>query len=286
VIGIYNAFESGVTPSFSSTLHSIASTVTDCLSGATHSIPIIGTIISFIKAACSIDDIYNNCSPLVTALEASTFVEYDVGYASGTCMLAIASAMSRRSTPANVPAEWLCQASYYNSSDGCDVGCGAFDPDCYSAVVENLRTFYPRGKIEAPVAWTCPIAFYGSSDGCDNGCGAVDPDCLVPPPSGRRYIDAVASSYTWNASQDFQITALRMYALQLQATANGGSSGSGGVASEYKPITIVIAAVLGSCLVVLAVLVVVFRRRKARVLVAEEALRVALLDDSETPATQ
>jgi len=28
------------------------------------------------------------------------------------------------------PAGWTCNPSYYNAGDGCDCGCGAFDPDC------------------------------------------------------------------------------------------------------------------------------------------------------------
>ncbi len=29
-----------------------------------------------------------------------------------------------------VPAEWSCPPAFYAQNDGCDCGCGAFDPDC------------------------------------------------------------------------------------------------------------------------------------------------------------
>jgi hypothetical protein len=29
-----------------------------------------------------------------------------------------------------VPATWACPAGYYNTRDGCDCDCGAWDPDC------------------------------------------------------------------------------------------------------------------------------------------------------------
>ncbi|ETV94560.1 hypothetical protein H310_11841 [Aphanomyces invadans] len=32
----------------------------------------------------------------------------------------------------NIPEGWLCAASHYDSNDGCDCGCGLFDPDCGS----------------------------------------------------------------------------------------------------------------------------------------------------------
>ncbi|KAF0690873.1 Aste57867_17782 [Aphanomyces stellatus] len=30
----------------------------------------------------------------------------------------------------NIPQGWYCSGSHYNASDGCDCGCGLFDPDC------------------------------------------------------------------------------------------------------------------------------------------------------------
>ena len=34
------------------------------------------------------------------------------------------------------PADWDCAPAYYGSNDGCDCGCGAFDPDCDDASVD------------------------------------------------------------------------------------------------------------------------------------------------------
>jgi hypothetical protein len=34
------------------------------------------------------------------------------------------------------PAGWVCPAGYYDAADGCDCGCGVFDPDCANATVD------------------------------------------------------------------------------------------------------------------------------------------------------
>lgn len=82
------------------------------------------------------------------------------------------------------PYEWSCSKYYYNTNDGCDCNCGAYDPDCdYDWVIYGCSD--PRewcntqGQCEIPVpgTWTCDIAFYYANDGCDCGCGALDPDC-------------------------------------------------------------------------------------------------------------
>jgi len=265
-IDVYNAFENGQSFSVADILSSVAHTVADCLSGFANTIPIVGQLIDFIKAACSAEDIAQKCAPFVEWLDGTSFSEYDVGFNLGSCVVTVASSMSRRSVE-NVPAEWVCKLEWYNSSDGCDVGCGAFDPDCYSTA-PNQRTFYPYGRLAAPAAWSCPLPYYGSNDGCDTGCGAPDPDCAAPS----------AQPHLWNATQDFTIQAMRSLALNLQASGAPNSGSNGGAPAEYKPITITIAAVLGTCFIVLGALVYAFRRRKARALQAEMALNAALLD--------
>ncbi len=32
--------------------------------------------------------------------------------------------------PTEAPPEWTCDPNFYDTNDGCDCGCGAFDPDC------------------------------------------------------------------------------------------------------------------------------------------------------------
>jgi len=92
-----------------------------------------------------------------------------------------------------VPEYWQCQASYYNNSDGCDCGCGAWDPDCnfnpfgyelygclpghYAQCVPPSICQYPSNQTLAPVSWICDVSYYNASDGCDCDCGAWDPDC-------------------------------------------------------------------------------------------------------------
>ncbi|KAF0695045.1 Aste57867_14103 [Aphanomyces stellatus] len=38
----------------------------------------------------------------------------------------------------NIPEGWFCSGSHYNSGDGCDCGCGIYDPDCGSIPADTL----------------------------------------------------------------------------------------------------------------------------------------------------
>ena len=109
-------------------------------------------------------------------------------------------------TEPSVPYAWTCGASYYNAGDGCDCGCGTWDPDCEnpslpifgchssSDVCSKAGTcqasssggYYESNfdyanvdvaSSNVPLEWTCGAAYYGASDGCDCACGAWDPDC-------------------------------------------------------------------------------------------------------------
>eukprot|EP00698_Gefionella_okellyi_P026281 TRINITY_DN994_c0_g1_i1.p1 TRINITY_DN994_c0_g1~~TRINITY_DN994_c0_g1_i1.p1 ORF type:complete len:564 (-),score=53.34 TRINITY_DN994_c0_g1_i1:20-1690(-) len=99
-----------------------------------------------------------------------------------------------------IPAAWICDPLYYNASDGCDCGCGAYDPDCVtqpslvycdsnpfglnassflSCSAAGLCTFNAL-----PATWVCAPEQYDSGLECNCNCGAYDPDCdiaaLVP----------------------------------------------------------------------------------------------------------
>ncbi|MBW2458732.1 MAG: hypothetical protein JRI68_29810, partial [Deltaproteobacteria bacterium] len=52
-------------------------------------------------------------------------------------------------TGGTAPDDWTCTDTYYNAADGCDCGCGIFDPDC-----------------SGPTKAAC--------DYCDDGCGNLD----------------------------------------------------------------------------------------------------------------
>lgn len=53
------------------------------------------------------------------------------------------------------PPEWVCPQQYYAGNDGCDCGCGAFDPDCNDATVDSCD--------------------YCMAPGCANDCSEIDP---------------------------------------------------------------------------------------------------------------
>ena len=96
--------------------------------------------------------------------------------------------------PSSAPTAWTCQASYYNTSDGCDCACGAWDPDCDDNAAHvhgcdalgehqnNTKCVHANGgtcqaRKSVPTEWTCAPSFYDTTDGCDCACGAWDPDC-------------------------------------------------------------------------------------------------------------
>jgi hypothetical protein len=81
------------------------------------------------------------------------------------------------------PDTFTCDTSSYASSDGCDCGCGAPDPDCHGGCSEPGchadgcdRCRLTGGKL-FECRWSCDLAKLGSGDGCDCGCGTFDPDC-------------------------------------------------------------------------------------------------------------
>ena len=54
------------------------------------------------------------------------------------------------------PAGWTCNAGYYDTNDGCDCGCGVFDPDC-------------------PAADSGVCDFCDNAGSCGNSCNDIDP---------------------------------------------------------------------------------------------------------------
>ena len=42
-------------------------------------------------------------------------------------------------------AAWTCNIDFYGANDGCDCGCGLYDPDCDAYALDSLLGFYPNG---------------------------------------------------------------------------------------------------------------------------------------------
>jgi len=106
--------------------------------------------------------------------------------------------------PTALPATWQgtreeCHPSYYNSNDGCDCECGAWDPDCdiRNTEVYNCDAAGKQKRCikeaangvqtavcqQVPASWVCNPQDYkgGPASGCQCNCGAPDPDCNVMP---------------------------------------------------------------------------------------------------------
>lgn len=96
-----------------------------------------------------------------------------------------------------LPEGWTCASGAWDSGDGCDCACGAYDPDCDDgdALVHGCAAGELCGRDAACVAvpegpvdgWTCNPAWYGDGT-CDCACGMDDPDCVdeCDPPRGKR----------------------------------------------------------------------------------------------------
>lgn len=85
------------------------------------------------------------------------------------------------------PETWFCPVEYYGTSDGCDCGCGAPDPDCEDSAQQVLNCGADQVcdamglcadvAMGPPESWTCDARYYAAGDDCDCSCGAYDPDC-------------------------------------------------------------------------------------------------------------
>ena len=94
-------------------------------------------------------------------------------------------------------AGWTCDTAFYAAGDGCDCGCGCWDPDC-SDPLQALHGCAPGAACVPPsecreasaggpcAGWTCADASWGALDGCDCDCGCWDPDCDFPDADVRN----------------------------------------------------------------------------------------------------
>ncbi len=120
-----------------------------------------------------------------------------LGFSGGT--LSCGEGCQYDTSACTIPDTWTCPVEYYGTDDGCDCGCGAFDPDCDGNTIDFCEYCGDEGSCDQTgmgcpgiidpdditacdplVAWTCADASYGGDDGCDCGCGVVDPDCADP----------------------------------------------------------------------------------------------------------
>lgn len=96
--------------------------------------------------------------------------------------------------PGSPPPGWTCDPAYYDAGidpwsgahDGCDCGCGVWDPDCDDdpSIVALYCDGYPANGACDPQtntcqvnAWNCDDASYADGASCDCNCGLSDPDC-------------------------------------------------------------------------------------------------------------
>jgi len=80
---------------------------------------------------------------------------------------------------------FACELSHYGTHDGCDCGCGAFDPDCGGLGCYEAGCFAgtcTRCFDSSVASYTCArgacASGYESNGVCDCGCRSSDPDCI------------------------------------------------------------------------------------------------------------
>jgi len=145
-------------------------------------------------------------------------LEYSVGGSKILKTIANPNMPTAHSKRGIIPPSWTCNPLYYNTSDGCDCACGAWDPDCskypYQLLTEedlelsddeSKQIFNCEERSYAycdrnttlcayvttpPPSWKCEPDLYSSGTDCHCGCGAIDPDCdcgLDDPISCNRF---------------------------------------------------------------------------------------------------
>ena len=78
-----------------------------------------------------------------------------------------------------VPDAWTCLGSYYGSADGCDCGCGAYDPDCDDPSANLYGCGYGESCSSDGTCEPCVPSCDGKhcgDDGCGGDCGTCAED--------------------------------------------------------------------------------------------------------------
>lgn len=118
----------------------------------------------------------------------------------------------------NVPQGWDCNPTLFNNSNGCDCGCGSWDPDCdiigsdlYCNQINLNRLLAPDYLTQCsntsfvciediPTNWTCMDYQYNQTGICHCGCGQWDPACENA--TNIACSSNNGSSFVWSKSTD------------------------------------------------------------------------------------
>jgi surface protein len=83
--------------------------------------------------------------------------------------------------PDSTLAEWLCDATYYGASDGCDCECGAWDPDCDDSSI-NYVILDGTSRDD-------------TSEGCQENYMTIPSSCAIAPRTDENI--AMIAEYYW-----------------------------------------------------------------------------------------
>ncbi|EGD77266.1 hypothetical protein PTSG_08360 [Salpingoeca rosetta] len=244
-------------------IHNLASTIVNCISAATNNSPIgwVRRVWQAARLVLRASSIARNCGGLWNTYRQHGFNSFEMGQGVGRCINTLSR--RRREIAAQPPASWHCDPAFYGSHDGCDVGCGAFDPDCSDAA-EDIHYDLDQhiDYVPSNITWECPATFYNGSDGCDLGCGAWDPDC---GPEGSQIDPSTAQE--WQPRFAMAVAAENTYTAVLEEgskDASGASSHDGHVLSTTSIGLIVAGTALVTMCVCVAVFVGMSRRERAK----------------------
>lgn len=260
---LYRLFVAG-TGTLLDTVHRLASAIVDCISAATNSSPVgwLRRIWQGARLVLRATSIARDCGGLWSTYRSHGFNSYEMGRGVGVCINTIAGRRRRALEGQEVPEAWTCDPAFYNAMDGCDVGCGAFDPDC-SDPAEPVHYNFDRhiDFVPANITWNCPSIFYNASDGCDMGCGSWDPDCDSSSNNNNNSPIQGVSSITWRPAAAMSVMAEKQYDATLalahskDASDDSSSSSSGTHSLTSAQLGLLIA---GTAVVTMVVCVAVF----------------------------
>jgi hypothetical protein len=249
------------------TINRVLDTIKSCGTVAAANTP-WGWMVRGIRAIVNVANLARTASYCISFVDSlNPWDSYRAGYNLGGCVYGLYKQFSRRrraiddGSAFTPPAAWTCWAGHYNSSDGCDVGCGAFDPDCFGPR-DNATVFMGEGAYDNYhdthiEGWNCPDSFYNTTDGCDQGCGIPDPDCVVASTGA----ESQATRFTWNAAVAMTSPAEHAYSSQLASTTTNDNTI---VLKQAHIAGIVVGSVFATLAIVAVVFAVVHRAQRRR----------------------
>lgn len=251
---LYSFFVSG-TGRLLDIFHQLARALVDCISAATNSSPVgwLRRIYQGARLILRASSIARNCGGLWSTHQRHGFNSFEMGQGVGNCINALTR---RRRSAIDVPKEWKCDPEIYDAFDACDVGCGAYDPDCSDPTLPVLYNIDKHvGSKPSEVTWSCPDSFYNSTDGCDTGCGSTDPDCSNP---------SNLETFSWEPRFALAVAAEKSYASSLEKVSEDDETKSSHTLTTFQIVLVITGTAFASVMICGTIFYIATNKRHRR----------------------